>query len=316
MTISVNSKKKQVKKTYEELIIDLTTSTSEKTRYNAARILGEMGESRAVEPLIDVLKNDKNVLTLLKGNGDFRSEECVDLLKECDVVVTNPPFSLFRQYMALLLKYDKKFLIIGNQNAISYKEIFPLIQQNKLWLGQSIHSGDREFRVPDTYPLKASGYRVDENGVKYIRVKGIRWFTNLDNMNRHEEFIPYKNYDPIVNERYDNYDAINVDVSADIPCDYDGLMGVPITFLDKYNPDQFEIVGILKSPLGNHLRTKVYPKQIQHKVGETKTAEVSKLNDGPAIRVSTPPTKKDDVYYTIGDEIYVSRYARLLIRRK
>ena len=181
--------------------------------------------------------------TPLKGDGDFRSAECVELLKEADIVVTNPPFSLFREYVALLEKYHKQYLIIGNVNAITYKEIFPLIKDNRLWLGASIHSGDREFRVPDNYPLNATGCRIDENGIKYIRVKGVRWYTNLDYSQRHENLILYKTYTPEDYPRYDNYNAIDVSKTADIPCDYDEVMGVPITFMDKYSPDQFEIVG-------------------------------------------------------------------------
>jgi len=179
----------------------------------------------------------------LKGDGDFRSEECIELLKQADIVVTNPPFSLFREYVAQLVKYDKKFLIIGNVNAVKYKEIFPLIQANKLWMGVSIHSGDREFGVPDDYPLYAASYRVDENGKKFIRVKGVRWFTNLDYSSRHDEMILWKEYTPEEYPTYLNYDAIEVNKTSEIPKDYDGKMGVPITFLDKYNPDQFEIVG-------------------------------------------------------------------------
>ena len=191
----------------------------------------------------------------LNGDGDFRSQECIELLKQADIVVTNPPFSLFREYVAQLIEYDKKFIIIGNMNAITYKEIFKLIRDNKLWMGCSIHSGDREFQVPESYPLQASGFRVDESGNKYIRVKGVRWFTNIDYAQRHENLILYKKYYNSEDDKnnpdytnpefpkYDNYDAINVDKTADIPCDYDDVMGVPITFLDKYNPDQFEIVG-------------------------------------------------------------------------
>ena len=179
----------------------------------------------------------------LKGDGDFRSRECIELLQQVDIVVTNPPFSLFREYVAQLIEYGKKFLIIGNVNAITYKEVFKLIKENKLWLGISIHSGDREFGVPDDYPLKAASYRIDEKGKKFIRVKGVRWFTNLDYKERHEDLILYKKYDPAIYPTYDNYDAINVDVTNHIPADYKGVMGVPITFLDKYNPDQFEILG-------------------------------------------------------------------------
>lgn len=179
----------------------------------------------------------------LKGDGDFRSKECVELLKQTDIVVTNPPFSLFREYVAQLIEYDKKFVIIGNLNAFTYKEIFKLVKENKIWLGHSIHSGDREFRVPDYYPLNAATTRIDKNGDKFIRVKGVRWFTNLDYKERHEDLILYKKYNPEEYPKYDNYDAINVDKTNDIPKDYNGAMGVPITFMDKYNPDQFEILG-------------------------------------------------------------------------
>ena len=179
----------------------------------------------------------------LEGDGDFRSEECIELLKKCDIVCTNPPFSLFRQYVAQLFEYKKDFLIIGNVNAISYKEVFPLIKENKMWLGVSITSGDRKFVVPDNYPLNAAGCGIDENGKKYIRVKGVRWFTNLDHKKRHEELLLYKKYNTEEYPKYDNYNAIEVSTVTDIPMDYEGIMGVPITFLDKYCPEQFEIVG-------------------------------------------------------------------------
>ena len=179
----------------------------------------------------------------LEGDGDFRSEECIELLKKCDIVCTNPPFSLFRQYVAQLFEYNKDFLIIGNVNAISYKEVFPLIKENKMWLGVSITSGDRKFVVPDNYPLNAAGCGIDENGKKYIRVKGVRWFTNLDHKKRHEELLLYKKYNEEEYPKYDNYDAIEIGKTKDIPMDYNGIMGVPITFLDKYCPTQFEIVG-------------------------------------------------------------------------
>ena len=180
----------------------------------------------------------------LQGDGDFRSQECIELLKQADIVVTNPPFSLFREYVALLMKYQKKFLIIGNLNALKYKEIFPLIQKKELWLGASIHSGDRKFGVPDTYPLNAVGCGIDQKGQRFICVKGVRWFTNLDYPQRHEDLILFRNYTPEAYPRYVNYDAIEVSKTEDIPCDYDGLMGVPITFMDKYNPEQFEIIGV------------------------------------------------------------------------
>ena len=203
-----------------------------------------MSNGRGVsdEDINALLKSKKRGVKKLKGNGDFRSEECITYLKQADIVVTNPPFSLFREYIAQLMKYKRDFLVIGNINAITYKEIFPLIKNNKLWLGASIHSGDRKFYVPDDYPLRAAGCGIDQNGRKYIRVKGVRWFTNLDYNKRHEELILYKKYTPEEYPKYDNYNAINVDKTADIPCDYFENMGVPITYLDKHNPEQFEIV--------------------------------------------------------------------------
>jgi len=191
-----------------------------------------------------LLRNKKNVLSKLKGDGDFRSDECIEILKQVDMVVTNPPHSLFREYVAQLMKYRKQFLIIGSIHAITYKEIFPLIKENKIWLGESIHSGDRKFGVPDYYPLNAAGCGVDENGYRFIRVKGVRWFTNIQTKTskRHEELTLYKTYTPKEYPKYDNYDAINISKVAEIPMDYDGVMGVPITFLDKYNPEQFVII--------------------------------------------------------------------------
>lgn len=179
----------------------------------------------------------------LKGDGDFRSVECISLLKQADIVVTNPPFSLFREFLAQLVKYDKKFLIIGNMNAVTYKGVFTLIRDGKLWFGASIHSGDREFGIPDHYPLEAAGCRVDEAGRKFIRVKGVRWYTNLDYAERHEDLELYRTYNPNDYPKYDNYDAIEVASTKDIPQDFTGVIGVPITFLDKYNPEQFEILG-------------------------------------------------------------------------
>ena len=183
----------------------------------------------------------------LQGDGDFRSKECIELLKQADIVVTNPPFSLFREYVAQLVEHKKKFVIIGNLNALTYRDIFKLIKEDKLWFGHSIHSGDREFRVPQDYPLNAAGSRVDEDGNKYIRVKGVRWFTNLDYTERHEDLLLYKTYNPEEYPTYDNYEAINVNVTKEIPMDYPGVMGVPITYIDKYNPDQFEILGMASS---------------------------------------------------------------------
>ena len=206
----------------------------------------------------------------LKGDGDFRSSECIELLKQADIVVTNPPFSLFREYVAQLIKYEKKFLIIGSMNAITYKEIFPLIKDQKVWYGASIKSGDREFGVPKHYPLTAANSRVDEKGNRFVRIKGVRWFTNLDYRQRHEDLILYKKYSPEEYPTYDNYDAINVNKTAHIPYDYDGAMGVPISFLDKYNPDQFDIVGLcwllLKEVPGTESMFKINNKRIYRRI--------------------------------------------------
>ena len=185
-----------------------------------------------------------------------------------------------------------------------------MIQQNKVWIGPSIKSGDREFGVPDDYPLNAAGFRVAADGKKYIRVKGVRWFTNFDHKERHEDLVLYKNYMPEEYSSYDNYDAIEVSKTKDIPVDYDGLMGVPITFIDKYNPAQFEIVGIAKTWYG--LASKTYPRQIQIDKKGIRT-EVSKLNDAPAIRLDAPPSNQ--TYYVVNGEYYGATYVRILIRK-
>lgn len=193
------------------------------------------------------------IRTPLKQNGDFRSPECIEIMKEADIIITNPPFSLFREYLAQLIKYDKKFIIIGNLNAVHYKEVFPLFVSNKLWFGASIKNGDREFRVPDSYPLEAAGTRIDEQGKKYIRVKGVRWYTNLDYKERHEQMTLYKTYNVEEYPTYINYDAIEVGKASEIPIDYYGKMGVPDTFLQQYNPEQFEIIGLAESELGKQI---------------------------------------------------------------
>lgn len=189
------------------------------------------------------VNKDDGAPELLKQNGDFRSPECIELLKQSDIVVTNPPFSLFREYVAQLVEYKKKFLIIGSLNAVTYKEIFPLIQDEKLWLGPSIHSGDMSFKVPDNYEPRATRFWVDEDGQKWRSIGNGAWFTNLDFAKRNEELILFREYNPKDYPKYDNYDAINVDKVKDIPVDYFGEMGVPITFLDKHNPKQFEILS-------------------------------------------------------------------------
>lgn len=196
----------------------------------------------------ELLKNDRNAISTLKQHGDFRSQECIELLRQADIVVTNPPFSLFREYLAQLVEYDKKFLIIGHQNAITYKEVFPLIKEDKIWLGYGFKGGAAHFFSPYEDIATASDHKKD-----MIRVSGVNWFTNLDHKKRHEMLDLVCRYSPEEYPKYDNYDAINVDRTSDIPYDYDGVMGVPITFLDKYNPEQFEIVEFRKGQDGKDL---------------------------------------------------------------
>lgn len=290
------------------------------------RVKDEDGDGAANVTDVELfLKRNKAARTALKADdkypgGDFRGPECIALLKQADIVVTNPPFSLFRQYVAQLVEHGKKFLIIGNMQATTYKEVFPLIKADKLWMGVTIHSGDREFRVPDHYPLNAASSRVDENGVKYIRIKGVRWWTNLDHGRRHqklplmtlEDNLRYSKHEEIKGkagyDRYDNFDAIEVPYTDAIPSDCDGMMGVPITFLDKYNPEQFEILGYEYS---DELRTKNYPVQIQvDKKG--KRSSVKKLNDVCALRVDPAPSSQ--TYYIVNSKYFVAPYKRLFIR--
>jgi hypothetical protein len=245
----------------------------------------------------------------LESDGDFRSPESIELLKQADIVVTNPPFSLFREYVSQLIEADKKFLIVGNQNAITYKEVFPLLKENKVWLGYN--SGNMEFKVPDYYPPRASRFWVDESGQKWRSLGNACWFTNLDISKRHENLILYKSYNAAEYPTYDNFDAIEVGKVSDIPMDYDGVMGVPKTFLDKHNPEQFEIVGTTQSWAG--AATKTYPRQVQVSADGQRSL-VTKLNDGPALKLETPPGGK--TYYEVNGEFYVQLYARILIRRK
>ncbi|CAN5262800.1 adenine-specific methyltransferase EcoRI family protein [soil metagenome] len=243
-----------------------------------------------------------------RGDGDFRSAESVELLKQADIVVTNPPFSLFREYVAQLIEHEKKFLVIGPWNAITYKEIFPLIESNKLWLGHGFQAGNAYFATPHPTDYAKGVFNAETGLVKF---RNVNWFTNLDLSKRHEELVLFKSYDPTEYPSYDNYDGIEVAKTVDIPSNFDGVMGVPITFLDRYNPDQFEIVGIAKAPLGKP--SKVYPRQIQiDKDG--KRSAVTKLNDGPAIKIEVPP--KGKTYYEVDGEYFIQMYARILIRRR
>ena len=251
------------------------------------------------------------VKTLLEGNGDFRSKECLDLLDKSDIVVTNPPFSLFREYVGTLMQHGKKFLIIGNKNAITYKEFFPLLKENKVWIG---YSSPSEFDTPNGITKKINGLT--------------RWFTNLDIQKRHEKLILWQRYYdddgnplPDAEERYphyDNYAAINVDKVADIPVDYRGVMGVPITFLDKYNPDEFEIVGMLQSSTDEqagipNLRYYNDFKEMRQDMSFTGSSG-GKANGNPVIKEK--PQKGNFLYNPITEEYVHSVYARIVIRKK
>jgi hypothetical protein len=248
---------------------------------------------------------DEISINRLKGDGDFRSTESIELLKQSDIIVTNPPFSLFREYVAQLIEYDKKFVIVGNQNAISYKEIFALIKANKMWLG--VNNGDMAFRVPDYYEPRDTRFWVDEHGQKWRSLGNAAWFTNLDLAKRHEDLILYKTYDPELYPRYDNYDAIEVSKVSDIPMDFDGVMGVPLTFLDKHNPDQFEILGLsgLDYPM-----TKTYGKKEKVVDGVRKKSQTGTLR--AVIRTASFGA---GTHFDVGYPVK-GVYRRLFIRRK
>jgi hypothetical protein len=281
--------------------------TANKFIINQVPEMDEDGELNLRSIAMQLKANKQNKWAPLEGDGDFRSDECIALLKQADIVVTNPPFSLFREFVRQLVEHDKLFLIIGNMNAITYKEIFPLIMGNKLWLGPSISSGDREFQVPESYPIEAAGWRVDAEGRKFLRIKGVRWFTNLDHGRRHQplplmtmqdnlKFSKHKELRGKTEyQKYDNYDAIEVPFTDAIPSDYDGAMGVPISFLDKYCPEQFEILGITDRDNNSGLKTKEY--------SEADAPNFGDLNRRGAIRI---------------EDKLVSTYARMLIchRRK
>lgn len=254
-----------------------------------------------------LLKNKKNTLSILQGDGDFRSQECVELLKECDIVVTNPPFSLFREFLSQLMEYNKMFIIIGNQNAITYKEIFPYLKDNILWLGNN--SGAQTFEVPTSF-LRNNTYI--ENGKKYAKFGNICWFTNLEIKKRNENLILYKAYTPEEYPNYDNYNAIEVSKVSEIPIDYDGVMGVPLTFLDKYNPNQFVILGCTEA--GNNLCTKFYTNMYQHTEDKV-FYNMKSARYAPMIKHTIKP--KTNCYTVNEVDGYITKtYFRIFIRRK
>lgn len=227
-----------------DVIEDIDENTNKPYKAIVTKVYDKTGDGGVdMFDVAELFKSGENQLNELEGDGDYSSPECLELLKEADIVVTNPPFSKFKEYVATLMGYGKKFIIIGNLNAVTYKEIFPLLKDNKAWIGPSIHSGDRKFYVPDDYPLNAAGCGIDDEGRRFIRVKGVRWYTNLDIKQRHETLILAKRFNPELYPVYETFDAIDVGSVSDIPCDYDGIMGVPKNFIDVYNPEQFEILG-------------------------------------------------------------------------
>lgn len=260
--------------------------------------------------------------TYLEGDGDFRSAEVTALRDEADIIITNPPFSLFREFLAWIMEAEKDFAIIGNINAITYKEVFPLIRENKLWTDNPFVRGAGYFTTPYDIDTNLSYFNSHDYREGFIRVPGVRWFTNIELGRRHEPLelmtmadnIKFSRHKEIKGQEYahyDNYDAIEVPFTDAIPSDYDGMMGVPVSFLDKYCPEQFEILMITKTWYGG--ASKTYPEQIQvDKSG--KESKVTKLNDGPVIKVNEPPIGV--TYYKIGDEYYIQQYARILIRKK
>jgi hypothetical protein len=259
----------------------------------------------------------------LKGDGDFRSAEVTALRDESDVIITNPPFSLFREFLEWIEAANKKMVILGNMNAVTYREVFPLVKANKIWLGATRNGvGSMWFIITDTAPEK-TGQKV-ENGQRMQTVGSSAWFTNIDHGKRHQplalmteadniKFSRHKEVKDLGYTEYDNYDAIEVPFTDAIPSDYKGIMGVPISFLSKYNPDQFEIVAITKTwDDGSGFKTKFYPEQTQVD-SSGKTSKVSKLNDGAAIVVDDAPTS---TYYTVGQTKLVQVYARILVRHR
>ena len=258
----------------------------------------------------NLLKSRKNVFSFLEGDGDFRSAECVELLKEADIVVTNPPFSLFREYVAQLVEYDKKFIIIGNTNSLTYKEIFRMFKDDSIRTGYTNFNVGMHFYVPDSWEI----YHKVEDGRKVVRVASSCWFTNLEVKKHKEKITLYRRYTPDVYPHYDNYDAINVDRYTDIPCDYDGAMGVPITFLDKYNPDQFEIIALgIVGSINFSCEKKMEILDKGKPTGKfTINAKGTLYRAYDARKDTKPPAFKN----TETGELYSSIYARIIVKRK
>ena len=265
-----------------------------------------------------LLTGKYNCRRKLKGDkkypaGDFRSEECLKLLRQADIVVTNPPFSLFREYLAQLIELKKNFLIIGRISATTYKEVFPYFENNKIWLGKN--SGHFWFKVPDSYETKKTDFKIDETGQKWRRMGNICWFTNLDFEIRHENMILYKKYNKKDYPKYDNYDAINIDNVKDIPCDYDGIMGVPVTFFAKYCPEQFEILGCTQRGCHDLVPDiKKYNDYWEVRQDGSKTGSSgNKTNENPNLAINDG---KHNYFINKDGHIVQSTFGRIFIKRR
>ncbi len=311
ISTSYAPKSKPIEILYQPTLFELASPIFDEEKTQANGKIFTLTKDKSGDGVIDF---DDLEWNYLEGDGDFRSEEIKALRDEADIIITNPPFSKFREFLSWIIEANKSFIIIGNLNAITYKEVFALIKNDQLWLGPSISSGDREFRVPDSYPLAAAGWRVNDSGQKFIRVKGVRWYTNLEHGRRHQPLALMSEEDNIKFSRdkkvkdvgyqiYENYDAIEVPSTASIPSDYQGIMGVPITFLDKYNPDQFEILGMCENLDLYNLKTKVYSSD------ECKKAYLSKFG-----KPGTYDMNASGVVLRDGQLEKV--YQRILIRRK
>ena len=316
---------------FESKKVDMPYSTTE-FEEKAPHFNSDINKTKGKIFTLDHDTNQNGVIDIedlewqyLEGNGDFRSDEVKKLRDEADIIITNPPFSLFREFLAWIIEANKQFIIIGNVNSITYKDVFSLIKDNKLWLGESIHSGDREFGVPISYPLNAAGWRIDENGNKYIRVKGVRWFTNIEHGRRHQplklmsmsdnkKHNKHKEVRGHEYQNYENYDGIEVPYTDAIPSDYDYIMGVPITFLDKYCPEQFEIIdlGIVGScEFKNNRKMEILDKNGQVTGKFTYNAKGTLYRKFDKNRDSVPAFKDVET----GD-LYSSIYARVLIKKR
>ena len=316
-------------------LFEATSPLFDKTKHDNRGKLFMLTHDRDGSGMIDT--DDIEFSGYLEGDGDFRSPEVCKLRDEADIIITNPPFSQFRTkkgkkgFLEWILEAGKKFIIMGNKNAITYKEVFPLLMDNKMWVGFTSLNGGRWMVLPKDMEIKSNKAKDDGKGNKILNVAGVCWFTNIEHGKRHEQLLldtmdHNLKYNKILRQKlemeygrieypfYDNYDALEVPLAESIPSDYDGVMGVPITFFDKYNPEQFEIIDITKAGAGNPAtKTKKYPRQVQ--IGKDgKQSTVTKLNDGANIVVSTPPA--DKTYYIVDNVLYVQTYPRILIRPK